>query len=74
MNNTFIGRTNLQIIQHQLEGGTNPLIYRNQPRGRTNSLSSLHQLEGGYDPLIYRHQPEGITNSLIYPVQTKRRL
>jgi hypothetical protein len=27
--------------KHQLEGGTNPLIYRHQPEGNTNSLSSL---------------------------------
>jgi hypothetical protein len=39
--NTFIGITNFQVLQNQLEGGTNPLIYRNQPKGNYNSLNSF---------------------------------
>jgi hypothetical protein len=29
-----------KILQHQLEGGTNPLVYRLQPEGSYNSLNS----------------------------------
>jgi hypothetical protein len=40
-NITFIRSTNFQILRHQLEGGTNPLIYRHQPKRIYNSLNYL---------------------------------
>jgi hypothetical protein len=43
--------TTSKIFQHQLEGGSNPLVYRLQPKGSYNSLYSRLQPEGGYNPL-----------------------
>jgi hypothetical protein len=43
-----------KILQHQMEGGTNPPIYRHQCEGISNSL-------------IYRNQMEEGTNSMALP-------
>jgi hypothetical protein len=71
---TFIGRTNFQIIQHQLEGGSNPLFIGSNPKeGKTPSILQL-QLEGGSNPLVYRLQPKGSSNSLSSLAPTGRRI
>jgi hypothetical protein len=43
--------TTCKILQHQHEGGTNHLVYRNQPEAISNSLIYQHRLEGGTNPL-----------------------
>ena len=50
-NNPLITMTS--VIQIQLEGGYNPLIYRLQPEGIYNSLVIQLQPEGGYNPLSF---------------------
>jgi hypothetical protein len=54
--NTFIGSTNFHILQHQMEGGTNPLIYKNQPERSYNSVIYL-AITGR------RHQPPLFTGT-----------
>ena len=48
VNNSLITMTS--ILQIQLEGGYNPLIYRLQPEGSSNSLVLQLQPERGYNP------------------------
>jgi hypothetical protein len=46
---TFIGSTNFQILQHQLEGGSNPL---KETKEATTPYILQLQLEGGSNPLF----------------------
>jgi hypothetical protein len=48
-NNSFIGSTKFQILQLQLEGGSN--ILKPQPEGRYNSPILWLQPKGGYNPI-----------------------
>ena len=52
-NNPLITMTS--ILQLQLEGDYNPLIYMLQPEGSSNSLVLRIQPEGGYNPLSFPH-------------------
>jgi hypothetical protein len=58
---TFIGSTNFQILQLQLEGGSNPLFTGSNLKEVYNSLFYQLQLEGGSNPYFTRNLKEAPT-------------
>jgi hypothetical protein len=73
-NNTFIGSTNFQILQLQLEGGYGPLFTGSNLKEARTPLIIWIQPEGGYNPMILILQLEGISNSPFSLVPTGRRI
>jgi hypothetical protein len=73
-NNTFIGSTNFQILQVELEGGHGPLFIGSNLKEARTPLIIWIQPEGGYNVMILILQLEGISNSLCSLVPTGRRI